>query len=263
MKHLIRLLPFWVLDFGFWIANRSSGCRSGSRVAQSVMFISILGTGLGLNTCVMVPAIAQTQLDQGVETEQQPILFRTKRYAVRIIWRQGQPLMSVSNNGFRVIVNTPARISPSRGSNDQWTTYTAASGDYTAIVRIGAGGERMIEVSQAGQRLVQEYAMFPSQPVPDDRRSQTQQDATLLSFQTGEYAVRVYRQKNGLYMNLFNQSQGVTELKQVPVTQVESSEGTIYRYDGKATVQAREDYRGQRVLLILQNNQIQYRGDGY
>jgi hypothetical protein len=64
-------------------------------------------------------------------------------------------------------------------------------------------------------------------------------------------------------MNLYNRKQDVTELKQVPVTRVESSEGTIYRYDGVATVQARENYRGERVLLILQNNQIQYRGDGY
>ncbi|MGC8711259.1 MAG: hypothetical protein ACP5RH_02600 [Leptodesmis sp.] len=222
----------------------------------------MLSAGLGVGGLVEPPAIAQTELAQTVETEQRPILFRTKRYVVEIIWRRGQPLMSVSNNGFRVIVNAPARILSARGINDQWTTYTANSGDYTAIVRVGAGGERMIEVSQVGQRIVQEYATTALQQQPD-RPAPLQQDATLLSFQTGEYAVRVYRQKNRLYMNLYNQSKGVTELKQVPVVRVESSAGTTYRYDGKATVQVREDYRGQRVLLILQNNQIQYRGDGY
>lgn len=211
---------------------------------------------------VAVSAIAQTELAQRAETDQQPILFRTKHYVVEIIWRRGQPLMSVSNNGFRVMVNAPARILSTRGMNDQWTTYTANSGDYTATVRVGAGGERVIEVNQVGQRIVQEYGTAPPQQRPD-RSAINPQDATLLSFQTGEYAVRVYRKRNDLYMNLYNKSKGVTELKQVTVTRAESSEGTIFRYDGKATVQAREDYRGQRVLLILQNNQIQYRGDGY
>lgn len=225
----------------------------------SILFI---GAALVLSAPAVVPAIAQTELTQTVETEQRPILFRTKRYVVGIIWRQGQPLMSVSNNGFRVIVGVPAKISPLRGSNDQWITYTAVSGDYTAIVRVGAGGERMIEVRQVGQRIVQEYATSPPQQTLD-RSTQNQRDATLLNFQTEEYVVRVYRQKSDLYMNLYNKKRSVTELKQVPVTRVESSEATIYRYDGKATVQAREDYRGERVLLILQNNQIQYRSDGY
>ncbi len=224
--------------------------------------ILLIGLVLGFGISAADPAIGQTELAQTAETEQLPILFRTKRYVVEIIWRRGQPLMSVSNNGFRVIVNAPAQVLPARGINDQWTTYTANSGDYTAIVRVGVGGERMIEVSQAGQRIVQEYATSPPQQQPD-RSIQNQQDTTLLSFQTGEYAVRVYRQKNKLYMNLYNQSKGVAELNQVPVKRVESSEGTVYRYDGKVTVQAREDYRGNRILLILQNNQIQYRGDGY
>ncbi|MGQ9871073.1 MAG: hypothetical protein ACUVQO_09785 [Leptodesmis sp.] len=260
MNRSIRLLLFWILDLRFWIAKNLLKGNSSCRSTQLAFLVGILSAVLGVGILVEPPAIAQTQLTQ--TTEQTAILFRTKRYVVEIIWRRGQPLMSVSNNGFRVIVNAPARILPARGMNDQWTTYTANSGDYTAIVRVGAGGKRMIEVSQVGRRIVQEYAIAAPQQQPD-RPASSQQDATLLSFQTGEYAVRVYRQKDKLYMNLYNQSKGVTELKQVPVTRVESSEGTIYRYDGKATVQAREDYRGQRVLLILQNNQIQYRGDGY
>jgi hypothetical protein len=262
MNRSTRLLPFWILDLRFWIAKHLLKGNSSRRSAQLVFSVGILSAVLGVGGLAELPTIAQTKLVQTVETEQPPLLFRTKRYVVEIIWRRGQPLMSVSNNGFRVIVNSPARILSARGINDQWTTYTANSGDYTAIVRVGAGGERMIEVSQVGQTIVQEYATAPPQQ-KFDRPPLTQPDATLLSFQTGEYAVRVYRQKNKLYMNLYNQSKGVTELKQVPVTRVENSEGTIYRYDGKATVQAREDYRGQRVLLILQNNQIHYRGDGY
>lgn len=225
----------------------------------SILFIS---AALVFSAPAVVPAIAQTGLTQTAETKQRPILFQTKHYVIKMIWRQGRPLMSVSNNGFRIIVSVPARVSPPRGSNDQWTTYTAVSGNYTAIVRVGAGGERMIEVRQVGRRTVQEYATSPLQQ-PRDLSTQNQRDATLLNFQTGEYVVRVYRQKNDLYMNLYNKKREVTELKQVPVTRVESSEATIYRYDGKATVQAREDYRGERVLLILQNNQVQYRSDGY
>lgn len=231
------------------------------RVFTMKFSILLMIAALGFSALGAVPAIAQMKLAQTLESEQRPILFRTKRYVVEIIWRQGQPLMSVSNNGFRVIVKAPARILPPRGSNDQWTAYTANSGDYAAIVRVGAGGERMIEVTQVGQRLVQEYATSP--PPQPDRPPQNQRDGTLLRFQTEEYGVRVYRQKQDLYMNLYNRSKGVIELKQVPVTRVESSAGTIYRHDGKVTVQAREDYRGERVLLILQNNQIKYRGDGY
>jgi len=211
-------------------------------------------------------AIAPTELAQLLPPDPAPILFRTNRYVVEIIWRRGQPYMSVSHNGFRVLVNMPARTAPPRGGNDQWTTYTANSADYTAIVRVAATGERVIEVRQVGQKIVQEYATFP--PAQQPGRSTLSQpvskkEETLLDFQTREYAVRVYRQKQDLYMNLYNKAKAVTELKQVPVTRVESSEATIYRYDGAATIQAREDYRGQRVLLILKNNGIQYRGDGY
>lgn len=224
--------------------------------------ILLISGALGLSVAAEVPAIAQTELVQMVETDQRPILVRTKHYVVEITWRRGQPLMSVIKNGFHIIINTPAQFFPTRGINDQGTIYIANSGDCRATLRVGTGGESMIEVKQVGQKAVQEYVASLPQQRPD-RPAQDQHDATLLNFQTEKYTVRVYRQKNNLYMNLYNQSKRVTELKQVPVTQVESNEGTVYRYDGKATVQAREDYGGQRVLLILQNNQIQYRGDGY
>jgi hypothetical protein len=226
----------------------------------------LISSLLEMGTPPRPEAIAPHSLAQSTQSDPAPILFRTKRYVVEIFWRRGQPYMSVSNNGFRVIANRPVRTLEPRGVNDQWTTFTANSADYTALVRVAPTGERMIEVRQVRQRIVQEYATFPviQPPAPTPTNPPAdQREETLLSFQTREYAVRVYRQKQELYMNLFNKNNGLTELKRVPVTRVESSDATIYRYDGAATIKAREDYRGQRVLMMMKNNGIQYRGDGY
>jgi hypothetical protein len=244
---------------------------SGTPMELSSLLLSTL---LELGTPEKNLEIAPVTQAQPLPPDSAPILFRTKNYAVEIFWRRGQPYLSVSNNGFGVIVDRPARIASARGVKDRWTTYTVNSADYRAIVRLGPTGERVIEIQQVGQRIVQEYATFPpahppavpasdSASTPTSTPGRRQKEITLLGFQTRDYAVRVFRQEEDLYMNLYNKTQQVTELKRVPVTRVENSTGTVYRHDGNATVQAREDYRGQRVLLILKNNEIQYRGDGY
>jgi hypothetical protein len=190
-----------------------------------------------------------------------PLFFRTTSYRVEIIWRRERPYMTVSQNGWRVIVDVPAKVTPPRGDNDAWTSYICASGDYAAIVRVGSTGEGVIEVRRSGQRITQEYAL-PSPQKTSIQPEQNLTDGTALVFVTERYAVHVYRQKGGLYMNLYNQQSKVTELKRVPVKQVNMSEGRVYRYEGDATVQAREDFKGRRTLLILRDNEIQYRGEG-
>lgn len=170
--------------------------------------------------------------------------------------------MTVSNNGWRVMVNAPAKVLPPRGVADNWTTYTAASGDYLALVRVGPKGEGAIEVALASKRITEEYAKPTSQKQTTTAKT-PEQNGTMLEFQTEEYAVRVYRQQGELWMNLYNRKTEKIDLKQAAVTLTSTSDATVYRHDGKATVQAREDVRGVRSLFIIQDNQIVYRGEGY
>lgn len=206
-------------------------------------------------------ATAQT-LEQQDETNQ-TIYFRTKSYRVQIIWRKGTPYMSVSNNGWQVLVDTPAKIAPKRGDKDPWTTYVAASGDYTAQVRVGPAGQSAIEVSLAGKRVTEETAMFSLPQLAKQAPEVKPRDEVLLAFQTKEYAVRVYRRTGNLFMNLYDRRTAKTQLRQVPVTMTNTTSSLVYRYDGDMSVQARESVEGERSLLIIRDNAIQYRGVGF
>ncbi|MBF2027819.1 MAG: hypothetical protein IGS48_13825 [Oscillatoriales cyanobacterium C42_A2020_001] len=190
------------------------------------------------------------------------VFFRTQHYGVQIVWRGRRPYMTVSNNGWRVMVDAPAKILPPRGVADSWTTYTAASGDYLAVVRVGSGGEGAIAVALAGKRITEEYAK-PTSRKKTSTAKIPEQNGTVLEFQTEDYAVRVYRQQGELWMNLYNRKTEKIDLKQAAVTLTSISDATVYRHDGKATVQAREDVRGMRSLFIIQDNQVLYRGEGY
>jgi len=205
------------------------------------------------------PVLAQLNPPTLGDTSQN-VLFRTKSYVAQIIWRRGIPYMTVSNNGWRVLSDVRAQVLPPRGVGDRWTTYTAVSGDYMAYVRVSPDGEGAIEITQSGERVREEYATAFI-PKPPTAKTVIQRDTTLLAFETLEYRVRVFRQKGDLFMNLYNKKKETTDLQQVPVTMVNTSNGVVYRHDGPATVQAREDAQGRRLLLIIRDNAIQYRGE--
>ncbi len=214
----------------------------------------------------MVSAVGITQASPSIAqvgTVNRNVFFRTQNYGVQITWRGGGPYMTVSNNGWRVMLDAPATILPLRGAADNWTTYTAVSGDYRATVRVSPTGAKTIAVTLAGKRITEEYAKTSSIQTSPSLAKLPEQDSTVLEFQTEDYAVRVYRQKGDLWMNLYNRQQRTVDLKQVPVTLVNTSDATVYRHDGKVSVQAREDVRGVRSLYLIQDNQIQYRGEGY
>lgn len=212
-----------------------------------------------------VPAQAQTQPGVAVPDQNQNILFRTKNYVAQIIWRRGIPFMSVSNNGWRVLSDVRAEVLPQRGIADNWTTYIAVSGDYMAYVRVSTTGEAAIEVTLGGSTVREEYAIASFPPLKPPKVTQqaatSQRPTTVLAFETLEYAVHIFQQQGTLRLNLYNRKAGKTELKQVPVTRINTSDGVVYRYDGKSTVQAREDVQGRQILLIIRDNAIQYRGE--
>uniref|UniRef100_A0A832H2X5 Uncharacterized protein n=1 Tax=Oscillatoriales cyanobacterium SpSt-402 TaxID=2282168 RepID=A0A832H2X5_9CYAN len=220
---------------------------------NSASFAAVLGT-VGIMTAS--PSIAQ------LSTAFRNVFFRTQNYGVQIVWRGGGPYMTVSNNGWRVMVDAPAKILPPRGVADNWTTYTAASGDYLATVRVGPAGEGTIAITLAGKRITEEYAKRALREKIGTAKTPVQ-SGTVFELQTEEYAIRVYRQKSDLLMNLYNRKTETIVLKQAPVTLANTSEAIVYRHDGKVSVQAREDVRGVRSLFIIQDNQIQYRGEGY
>lgn len=207
---------------------------------------------------VPIPVLAQPRPVSA--TNDQNVLFRTKSYVAQIIWRAGVPYMSVSHNGWRVLANVRADVLPMRGLADQWTTYAAVSGDYMAYVRVGPTGEAEIEVTQSRRRLTEEYATVAPRKHSLQVRT-AQRTNNVLAFETLDYVVRVFRQDGNLWMNLYNKKTEATDLKQVPVTLMNTSNGVIYRHDGVATFQAREDVQGRRSLLILRDNAIQYRGE--
>ena len=170
--------------------------------------------------------------------------------------------MSVSNNGWRVLSDVRATVLPQRGVADSWTTYVGVSGDYLAYVRVRPTGEAAIEVTLAGRQVTEEYAQMPAPKPPVSTPSRSPEN-TVLTLETLEYAVRVFQQQDGLFMNLYNKKTATTDLKRVPVTLVNTSDGKVYRHDGQATIQAREDVRGRRSLLIIRDNAIQYRGEAF
>jgi hypothetical protein len=224
-------------------------------VLITVSLLMLLGPG------AIVPSLAQP-LPRIQESETtQNVLFRTKNYVAQIIWRRGIPYMSVSNNGWRVLSDVRATVLPQRGVADSWTTYVGVSGDYLAYVRVRPPGEAAIAVTLAGRRVTEEYAQAPA-PKRSIRATTTPEN-TIFALETLEYAVRVFQQQNGLFMNLYNKKTETVDLKRVPVTLVNTSDAKIYRHDGNSTIQAREDVRGRRSLVIIRDNAIQYRGEAF
>ncbi len=191
----------------------------------------------------------------------QNILFRTRQYVAQIIWRRGIPYMTVSQNGWRVLADVRSRVLSTRGTNDPWTSYTAVSGDYRAVVRVNPSGIAAIEVWLGNQRIAEEYATAQL-PKPRPAPSSPTAEGTVLGFDTPEFTVRILRQQGNLLMNLYDRKTQQVTLRAVPVRMIQTSRATVYQYDGEATVQVREDVRGQRSLLILRDNAIQYRGEG-
>ncbi len=229
--------------------------NTGRNSVGMIASLLICAGGSSLSSAIAAPkTIAQTP------SSAQPIFFRTKSYGVQIIWRGGRPYLTVSNNGWRVLANSPAAVSPQSAVSDRWTTYLSRSGDYRVAVQVGPGGAGAIEVSLEGGRIAREIALFPP-PRPDQAPRQLK-DGTILEFQTPDYAVRVYQQKGKPYLNLYEIKNARVTLNQVPVMLSERSEGTVYQYDGETTVQAREDSRGRRSLWMMKDNQIIYRGEG-
>lgn len=216
--------------------------------------------------CVPAAAQSQGQMAQTPQAESPPIYFRTKSYRVRLAWRRGYPYLSVGNNGWDVMADVPAIALKPRGDNDPWTSYRAKSGDYTATVRLGPGGAAAIAISLAGKRIVQEAATFSTatpKPAVQLKPSVTQQEVYVFGLQTPEYAVRVYRQQGDLWLNLYDKQAQKTLLRRVPATERRTTDSTIYQYDGETSVQARENIKGERSLLLIRDNAIQYRGEGF
>ncbi|MDX2243493.1 MAG: hypothetical protein NW224_22660 [Leptolyngbyaceae cyanobacterium bins.302] len=226
------------------------------------------GLTLLLVAAVNLPQPTQAQPSIDPFGQGQNVLFRTKNYVAQVIWRRGIPYMTVSNNGWRVLSDVRAQVVAARGVADDWTTYSAVSGDYLAYVRVSPTGEAAIEVTLAGRRVREEYATLPplrkrpTQTKPIQAKA-AQPGRTIATFETLEYTVRVFEQQDSLFMNLYNKKTETIDLKQVPVVRVNTSNGIVYRHDGKSTIQAREDVKGQRTLLIIRDNAIQYRGEAF
>ncbi|MDX2230298.1 MAG: hypothetical protein NW220_11715 [Leptolyngbyaceae cyanobacterium bins.349] len=234
---------------------------------QSVILGRSFGVMLGV-LWVIAPLKLATQAQRPPTLDMTPVdinpnvFFRTQSYVAQIIWRRGIPYMTVSNNGWRVLADVRAQVLPARGIADSWTTYTAISGDYLASVRISATGQGAIAVTQAGRRVTEEYAKTTSRQKSIPLQT-APQASTLMAFETPDYAVRVFQQQGKVWMNLYNKNTAALDLSQVPVTLVNTSGATVYRHDGASTIQAREDVRGGRSLLILRDNAIQYRGEAF
>jgi hypothetical protein len=80
----------------------------------------------------------------------------------------------------------------------------------------------------------------------------------VVSFRTQNYSVRVYRQRNQLYMNVFNRRSNRLELSAAPTRQVSVGQETEYIADGAFTYYARaagdrryslEVVKGDRVIV--------------
>lgn len=213
-------------------------------------------------------AVAQVQIAPSAKDDPPPIYFRTKSYRVRLEWRRGYPYLSINHNGWMVMTDAPATILKRRGPGDRWTRYRARSGDYTAIVQMETGGEAAIAVSLAGKPIIQEMATFSTAtpkplPQPQPTVTNSKEEVYVFSVQTPEYAVRVYRNQGSLWLNLYDKQAQKILVRRGPVTERRTTGSTIYQYDGETSIQAREDVKGARSLLILRDNAIQYRGEGF
>ncbi len=229
-----------------------------------------MGTMLPLHGRLDQPraAVAQAPNLPPPKADLPPIYFRTKSYRVRLEWRRGYPYLSINHNGWMVMTDAPAKILSNRGPGDQWTRYRARSGDYTAIVQMGPDGTAAIAVSLAGKPIIQEVATFSTatpkpSPQPQPTATNAKEEVYIFSVQTPEYAVRVYRHQGSLWLNLYDKQTQKILVRRGPATERRTTDSTIYQYDGEASIQARENAKGARSLLILRDNAIQYRGEGF
>jgi uncharacterized lipoprotein YbaY/heat shock protein HslJ len=73
---------------------------------------------------------------------------------------------------------------------------------------------------------------------------------TLQLFHAGDYAVRVFRQGDGLTMNLFNTQTNTLELNGAAVSREPNPEGTDFTYRGDRTVKVFVSHRSNQQLVI-------------
>ncbi|HEY9640775.1 MAG TPA: hypothetical protein V6C57_09840, partial [Coleofasciculaceae cyanobacterium] len=71
-------------------------------------------------------------------------------------------------------------------------------------------------------------AVSPQTPQTQMPQTETPQTETLLSFQTGQYAVKIFRQQGILRLNLYNRQTNQVELRGMPMQQAVTDTGIIY-----------------------------------
>lgn len=85
----------------------------------------------------------------------------------------------------------------------------------------------------------------------------TEREINVLTFQTNNYIVRVFRRTDQYYMNVYNKKTSGESLHAAPVIVANSHEGIDYMHKGEITFIAFESRKGGRQLMILGGGQPQ------
>lgn len=82
-----------------------------------------------------------------------------------------------------------------------------------------------------------------------NQQAQTAQP-TILTLETNQYAVRIWRKQGQPVINLYNRKRQRLELSAAPVTTKSDAQGTAYRYQGKPTVRVLAAKSGVKLLEV-------------
>lgn len=78
----------------------------------------------------------------------------------------------------------------------------------------------------------------------------------VMSFRTQNYSVRVYRQRNQFYMNVFNRRSNRLELSAAPARQIRTGRETEYVADGEFTYYARGTFNRRASLEVVRGDRV-------
>lgn len=122
-------------------------------------------------------------------------------------------------------------------------------GSYSVTWRTVEDAEGFCRLSRNGQ-VLEFYPVLE----PGDRRAD---ETTVVSFQTDNHAVRIFRRDGGLRLNLFNKRSNRTTLQGVPVEQTSNDLVTRYIYRDELPTTIEVERSGQRWLNVPQGQLIQ------
>ncbi|MEL6221785.1 MAG: SH3 domain-containing protein [Cyanobacteria bacterium J06627_8] len=219
---------------------------------------------------IVTQRIAQ-RFDEGGSSQAsgETLAFSTERYSVRVYRQNNQLFMDLlDRQSQRAILqrSSTALIAP---ANTFWRTYRSASGSVEVFARNDPNGNTELEIFSGGQPFYFGRGSINGGGQPTTPGGgNTAPASALLSFDTNDYRVRVYRPSNQIVMDLIDVRSNAFLINQSPTAiapqqQTVATSRTYVTTQGAYQVFASVNSNRATELQLWSNGNQVYRGAGF